>query len=127
MSVPEPVGAHVLIDYVDYSSPIGSDGSLVLEILKKGLIESGVRVVHSHVEEFDGSVSPIGFAAIVLIDESHVTAHCYSERGLLALDVFTCGDHDPDSVADLIHDHLVLKIPGLRMVLRERVDRFRSE
>ncbi|MAH98664.1 MAG: hypothetical protein CMA12_04875 [Euryarchaeota archaeon] len=127
MSVPEPVGAHVLIDYVDYAPPSVNEGSLVLEILKKGVIDSGVRVVHSHVEEFDGSVSPIGFAAIVLIDESHVTAHCYSERGLLALDVFTCGNHDPDSVANLIHDHLISKIPGLRMVFRERVERFRSE
>ena len=117
----------MLIDYVDYSSPSESEGPLILDILKKGLIESGVRIVHSHVEEFDGSVSPVGFAAIILIDESHVTAHCYTERGLLALDVFTCGDHDPDLVADLIHGHLMTKIPGLRMAFRERVERFRSE
>ena len=44
--------------------------------------------------------SPPGFAAVVLIDESHVTAHCYSERGILAIDVFTCGKHDPDILAD---------------------------
>ena len=39
---------------------------------------------------------PLGFAAVVLVDESHVTAHCYSDRGWLAIDCFTCGESDPE-------------------------------
>ena len=71
--------------------------------------------------------SPPGFAAVVLIDESHVTAHCYSERGILAVDVFTCGDSDPSAVAAMINDALVSEIPGLRRVFEKRVERFRSD
>ena len=71
--------------------------------------------------------SPPGFAAVVLIDESHVTAHCYSERGILAIDVFTCGDSDPSAVAAMINDALVSEIPGLRRVFEKRVERFRSD
>lgn len=120
------VGSHVLLDYTDYISPKDDDASWILCLLRDSVRDSGVREVHSHVEIFDGSKSPPGFASVVLIDESHVSAHCYSERGLLAVDVFTCGENDADSLADLLHDRLVSEIPTLRLVFRERVERFRG-
>mgnify|MGYP006149928425 FL=1 len=126
MAEVDSAGSHVLLDYVDYERGREGDGEWVLGILRECVRESGVREVHSHVEIFDGMESPLGFAAAVLIDESHVTAHCYSERGLLAIDIFTCGDSDSDSVADLIHERLVSENPGLRLVFRKNVERFRS-
>ena len=126
MTDAESAGSHVLLDYVDYHRGEGGDGEWVLATLRDCVRESGVREVHSHVEKFDGKESPLGFAAAVLIDESHVTAHCYSERGLLAIDVFTCGDSDSDAVADMIHGRLVSENPGIRLVFRESVERFRS-
>tara|TARA_B100000287_G_scaffold434840_1_gene500592 strand:+ start:1295 stop:1678 length:384 start_codon:yes stop_codon:yes gene_type:complete len=127
MSEPVFAGAHVLLDYVDYVSPREDDGAWILELLRECVSESGIREVHAHVEAFDGNVSPLGFAAVVLIDESHVSAHCYSEKGLLAVDVFTCGDDDPGLLADSIHGRLVKEIPEIRMVFRERVGRFRGD
>jgi|TARA_B110000263_G_scaffold45186_1_gene37199 S-adenosylmethionine decarboxylase len=126
MAEVDSAGSHVLLDYVDYERGREGDGEWVLGILRECVRESGVREVHSHVEIFDGMESPLGFAAAVLIDESHVTAHCYSERGLLAIDIFTCGASDSDSVADLIHERLVSENPGLRLVFRKNVERFRS-
>ncbi|MBI87750.1 MAG: hypothetical protein CMB67_01800 [Euryarchaeota archaeon] len=126
MSGTGSVGSHVLLDYTDYISPKDDDASWILCLLRDSVRDSGVREVHSHVEIFDGSKSPPGFASVVLIDESHVSAHCYSERGLLAVDVFTCGENDADSLADLLHDRLVSEIPTLRLVFRERVERFRG-
>ena len=126
MAEVDSAGSHVLLDYVDNERGREGDGEWVLGILRECVRESGVREVHSHVEIFDGMESPLGFAAAVLIDESHVTAHCYSERGLLAIDIFTCGASDSDSVADLIHERLVSEDPGLRLVFRKNVERFRS-
>jgi len=123
----ESVGSHVLLDYTNYISPKGDGGARILCILRDSVRDSGVREVHSHVESFDGSISPPGFASVVLIDESHVSAHCYSEKGILAVDVFTCGENDADSLADLIHERLISEIPTLRLVFRERVSRFRSD
>jgi S-adenosylmethionine/arginine decarboxylase-like enzyme len=40
-----------------------------------------------------------GFTSVILLDESHITAHSYTQRGLLALDVFTCGQTNPEVVA----------------------------
>lgn len=118
------LGVHILLDYTGFLPTVEKDGAWMLEILRQSVRDAGVREVHSHVEEFDGEVSPLGFAAVVLIDESHVSAHCYSERGLLAIDVFTCGDHDPEVVADSIHDSLCGTVPGLNLLRRERIERF---
>ncbi|MBV43981.1 MAG: hypothetical protein CMA54_04305 [Euryarchaeota archaeon] len=120
----ESLGMHVLLDYVGYSPPVEDDGAWTLQVLRESVHEAGVREVHSHVEAFDGRVSPPGFAAVVLIDESHVSAHCYSERGLLAIDVFTCGEHDPGPIADSIHASLSTEIPRLRLIQRKRIERF---
>ena len=127
MTEADSAGSHVLLDYVDYERGREGDGEWVLGILRKCVLESGIKEVHSHVEVFDGTESPRGFAAAVLIDESHVTAHCYSDRGLLAIDVFTCGDSDSDSVADLIHQRLVSENLELRLIFRKKVERFRSD
>lgn len=118
------LGVHILLDYKGFLPTVEKDGAWMLEILRQSVRDAGVREVHSHVEEFDGEVSPLGFAAVVLIDESHVSAHCYSERGLLAIDVFTCGDHDPEVVADSIHASLCGTVPGLNLLRRERIERF---
>jgi S-adenosylmethionine decarboxylase len=118
------LGVHILLDYTRFLPTVEKDGAWMLEIMRQSVRDAGVREVHSHVEEFDGEVSPLGFAAVVLIDESHVSAHCYSERGLLAIDVFTCGDHDPEVVADSIHASLCGTVPGLNLLRRERIERF---
>eukprot|EP00927_Polykrikos_kofoidii_P052355 TRINITY_DN4614_c0_g1_i2.p1 TRINITY_DN4614_c0_g1~~TRINITY_DN4614_c0_g1_i2.p1 ORF type:complete len:782 (+),score=59.00 TRINITY_DN4614_c0_g1_i2:309-2348(+) len=55
--------------------------------------EAGANVLMSHLEVFDGAGSPPGFASVVLLDESHLSAHCYTEDGLLAIDAFTCGQN----------------------------------
>ena len=120
----ESRGSHIFLDYLNYSCPSKDEGDWMLSLMGDCVRESGIREVHSHVEVFDGSESPPGFAAVVLIDESHVTAHCYSDEGLLAIDVFTCGPHDPEHVVELIHEGLISEIEGVTLVRKERVSRF---
>jgi S-adenosylmethionine decarboxylase len=120
----ESRGSHIFLDYLNYSSPSKDEGAWMLSLMRSCVEEAGIREVHSHVEDFDGSVSPAGFAAVVLIDESHVTAHCYSDEGMLAIDVFTCGSHDPERVVGLIHNGLISKIEGISLSRKERFDRF---
>jgi len=95
----------------------------LLQVLRDSVRKAGIREVHSHVAQFDGDGSPPGFAAVVLIDESHVSAHCYSDRGLLAIDIFTCGGNDPAPLADDIHEALRSAVPGLVLSGREHIDR----
>ena len=117
-------GNHVFLDYNGYDCEEESQGEWMLKVLQHAVSHAKAREVHAHVSSFDGSVSPIGFAAVVLIDESHVTAHCYSERGWLAIDCFTCGESDPNIMADFIHERLNESMPNLKLMQRQEVARF---
>ena len=124
MSGTEARGGHVVLDYIGYSPPVEDDGDWMLQLLRGCVQRSGAREVHSHAAQFDGTESPPGFAAVVLIDESHVSAHCYSESGLLAIDIFTCGDSDPIALADEIHHEIADAVPGIELTGRKMLDRF---
>ena len=69
------------------------------------------------------TLSP-GFAAVVLLDESHLSAHCYADRGWLAIDCFTCGGTDAEGIVDDVLNAFMADMPSL--VVRQRVvlDRF---
>mgnify|MGYP006185939077 CR=1 FL=1 len=118
------IGKHIMLDYTGYIPPVNDDADWILNIMKDAATNSGIRVVHHHVEKFDGGVSPPGFAAVVLVDESHITAHAYSKIGLLAIDVFTCGKHNPDDVASKIDTKLKSAIPSLICECRQYSPRF---
>ena len=57
-------GAHIILDCTGI---VGVEGSWMLSLMEQAVDLSGARRVHSHIENFDGSVSPIGFAAVVLL------------------------------------------------------------
>jgi S-adenosylmethionine decarboxylase len=117
-------GRHVYLDYINFNPEVEDMGTWILSLLRTSVKECEVKEVHAHCEVFDGVESPPGFAAIVLIDESHITAHCYSERGWLAIDAFTCGTHDPNDLADVIHTKLVAGCENLKLMNRNVVKRF---
>ena len=112
---------------LDCTGAIGMSGSWMLSLMERAADASGARRVHSHNEEFDGTLSPPGFASVVLLDESHVSAHCYSETGLLAIDAFSCGNTDPARIIEFIESELKGKYPEMNINRRKRVERFLTE
>lgn len=117
-------GTHIFLDFTGYEAQVEEDGAWMLELLERAVAQSDARNVHANVVQFDGTVSPVGFAAVVLLDESHVSAHCYSEQGWLAVDCFTCGGTDPAVIADYIQDELTKTMPTLTLERRSVHDRF---
>tara|TARA_Y100000813_G_scaffold188618_1_gene163004 strand:+ start:4788 stop:5174 length:387 start_codon:yes stop_codon:yes gene_type:complete len=117
-------GKHIFLDFTEFFPNVSFDGHDMLILMKKAIENSGAREVHAHVEVFDGTVSPPGFAAVVLIDESHVSAHCYSDRGLLAIDAFTCGNTDPVTIITQLKQALQVLCPTIVLMQEKSVNRF---
>ena len=117
-------GTHIFLDFTGYEAQVEEDGAWMLELLERAVAQSDARNVHANVVQFDGTVSPVGFAAVVLLDESHVSAHCYSDQGWLAVDCFTCGGTDPAVIADYIQAELTKTMPNLTLERRSVHDRF---
>ena len=115
-------GRHITLDYRRFSG----SGDWMLAVLRDAVARSEATELHHHVEIL-GQDSPPGFAAVVLIDESHVSAHCYADEGILAVDCFTCGSTDPAGIVDDIHRQLMERIPDLVLVQRTELDRFVTE
>ena len=117
-------GTHIFLDFTGYEAQVEEDGAWMLELLERAVEQSDARNVHANVVQFDGTVSPVGFAAVVLLDESHVSAHCYSDQGWLAVDCFTCGGTNPAVIADYVQDELTKTMPNLTLERRSVHDRF---
>ena len=120
-------GKQVCVDYshCDFDE-LERHGAWMLNLMRHAVESAGVREVHAHVEEFDGTLSPTGFAAVVLLDESHVSAHCYYDKGILAIDAFTCGESDPNIIIDIIHKKLVESFENIKVVSKDEMLRFRQ-
>eukprot|EP00041_Stephanoeca_diplocostata_P020411 m.455655 g.455655 ORF g.455655 m.455655 type:complete len:186 (-) comp21573_c0_seq20:2744-3301(-) len=88
-------------------------GHAMVDAMEEQARLAGARPVHKHIEVFDDSVSPPGFTSVVLLDESHITAHCYSRTGEIALDVFTCGAaNKADYILENMSKWLKARFPG---------------
>ena len=118
-------GKQICVDYIGCEFNENKGGAWMLELMQYAVKSANVREVHAHVEEFDGTQSPPGFAAVVLLDESHVSAHCYYGKGLLAIDAFTCGNGDPNLIIDIIQNKLSSEMKSIQQVNKNEIKRFK--
>ncbi|MDA8545170.1 S-adenosylmethionine decarboxylase [Candidatus Poseidoniales archaeon] len=117
-------GFHVMVDYTDFFPNTPELGKTMLKLMESTIDNSTAKRVHSHIEIFDGATSPPGFAAVVLLDESHLSAHCYSDKGWLAIDCFTCGGTDTETIVDEIDKLLKQLSPSIVLEQRSTAKRF---
>ncbi len=110
-------GRHLLVDCCNVSRDLCLDDRRVLNAMACAAEKAGATVV-SQVRYKFGHNSPPGFTAVVLLDESHCSAHTYADLGLIALDVFTCGSTDPADVLKYLQEELDLGDVSVRQVPR---------
>ena len=118
-------GKHVYVDYNGYHRNGVHDGAWMLEKMIAAANAANVELSTLMLRNLM-VVSPTGFAAMVLLDESHISAHCYYDKGWLAVDAFTCGGADPNGIADDLDEALRSTMDDL-LIRREEVDRFLHE
>ena len=122
--VPDARGAHILVDLIGVHAEPETLAASILEQSLDLIEAAGIRVVGQQVSVFDDEVSPPGFALVILLDESHFSAHAYTDDGLLALDLFTCGGTDPTPIMEGIVAHIIEGQGEAKVVFRESHDRF---
>jgi S-adenosylmethionine decarboxylase len=121
-------GTHIVADFI-WNTKVDKINYVVLayrvfDIMKKAIERSGMKNVHEKLVVLDGD-TPEGFTSVILLDESHITSHCYSNEGLLAIDIFTCGSCDTAKVMDFVQNELLSIFQTLKCVYRDKYKRFR--
>lgn len=93
---------HILWDvWVEDAAILERAGPLE-ELLLEAARRSGATVLRSHFHQFD----PHGVTGVVLIAQSHMSIHTWSEDAYAALDLFTYSHMDPDAAMDYIRAQL---------------------
>ena len=90
-------GTHLLVDCRGVSREVCLNDGILLDALARAARKAGATVL-SQIRYHFGHNSPPGFTLAILLDESHCTAHSYADLGLIALDIFTCGNTNPRDV-----------------------------
>lgn len=121
--IAENKGKHILVDYTNFTGDEYRLGEFIYEVLKNAVATTSMKSVHTHLAILSGDTPP-GFTCVILLDESHITAHCYSETGLLALDCFTCGSTDTEKVMDYIEAKIKYRFPLVKCTYRQTHKRF---
>jgi S-adenosylmethionine decarboxylase len=110
-------GTHLIADCSDVSRNVCLDDQKMLEVMADAARLAGATVI-SQVRYKFGQNSPPGFTCVVMLDESHISAHTYADLGLIALDVFTCGDTNPCKIVTEIGKHINLGDIQARIIER---------
>jgi len=89
------------------------DDAAMLDAMAAAARRAGAKVLAQNRYHF-GHDSPPGFTAIVMLDESHCSAHAYADEGLLAIDIFTCGSTSPWDVLRYLQQEVELGETNVR-------------
>ena len=125
------IGTHIFLDICDFfvcdvdklEETANNIFSLMKEIINN---ETDMTILHSHLEILREPKTPNGFTCVLLLDASHFTAHAYTNKspGLIAFDLFTCGDTDTEKTMNIFIKRLKLMHPDI-IVYEYRInDRF---
>ena len=121
-------GNHVFADFIwnaDENIDHNLLGERVFKIMENAIKKTKMTIVHKKLCILgESEKSPPGFTSIILIDESHCSSHCYSDRGWLALDTFTCGNTDPKPIMDEIESEIKKYYPSLKCTYLQNHKRF---
>lgn len=121
-------GKHVLCDFIFNPQELEDDETLaqnVMFLMESAIAQTDMRIVHKCMKILgDTPQSEKGFTSVLLLDESHITSHCYSQRGLLAFDIFTCGHTSPQVVMDFIILNMKKLYPSFECIYNEFHYRF---
>lgn len=110
-------GSHLLVDCREVPREVCLDDAGMLDALADAARQAGATVISQTRYHFGHNSAP-GFTAVVMLDESHCSAHTYADEGLVAIDIFTCGSTDPNKVLSYLREKIDLGIVTVRELPR---------
>jgi len=92
------VGTHVIAELYDCPSEMLRTVSTVKAILRRVVKESNFNSLGETFHQF----KPHGVTGVIILSESHISVHTWPEKNFAAVDIFTCGNNDPEYAFKLL-------------------------
>jgi spermidine synthase len=81
-------GVHYIIDFEEMPFELINNSEKLQLIFKTALDISKMTILETKIHKFE----PQGLTGFYLLSESHLSYHSWPEKGMLSLDLYTCGD-----------------------------------
>lgn len=94
----ETRGRHLLLEFRGCDSRVLNDRPTIQALMESAARAAKATIVDSLFHTF----SPQGVTGVVVVEESHFSIHTWPEHGYVAVDVYTCGDCEPERARDVL-------------------------
>lgn len=124
---------HLLAEYWECNRTHLDDIPFLDQALRAAAEAAGVEVLTASFHHFH----PQGVSGVLMIAESHLSIHTWPEAGYAAVDLYTCGNGNPEAAHEVLqralesqrHDRVLLRRGDARppRILRGHIDRAAEE
>ena len=99
----QSAGVHLLADLYGVNADTLSCAAVLEDLLRQGAQSAGAKILVSHFHAFGTGQ---GVTGVVLLAESHISIHTWPEYGYAAVDIFMCGNAQPQRALETIRQAL---------------------
>jgi S-adenosylmethionine decarboxylase len=92
-------GAHLIVDL--YEARRLDDIDHIEATLRRCVAAAGATLLHIHLHHFEPNG---GVSGVAVLAESHISFHSWPEAHYAALDVFMCGDAEPEKCVPVLRE-----------------------
>jgi S-adenosylmethionine decarboxylase len=92
-------GAHLIVDV--FGGKRLDDIQHVDATLRRCVEVAGATLLHVHLHHFDENG---GVSGVAVLAESHISIHSWPEHDYAALDIFMCGETQPEACVDVLRE-----------------------
>lgn len=110
---PLPLGQHLIAEFYD---AVGLyDPEAAKPALKNAVIDAGATLLGIDLHDFGDRA---GFTGVAILAESHISIHTWPEHGYAAIDVFMCGDAQPEKCIEALKRYFKPKQVSQQLIRR---------
>lgn len=108
-------GWHFLADFHGVAANLLSDSTALERILRTSAEAAQAHILFTHFHQFGEHA---GITGVLLLAESHISLHTWPEYGFAALDIFMCGQAEPERALALLRQAFAPASERVQRVLR---------
>ena len=113
-------GVHLIVDL--HNADRLDDVDYIEETLRRCVDAAGATLLHIHLHHFEPNG---GVSGVAVLAESHISIHSWPEAGYAAVDIFMCGNANPDACVPVLRKAFKAERVAVSELLRGAEDRRR--
>ena len=109
-------GKHIIIDL--WECCFDNKVATLKKILRQAIKISRAKTLHMHMHRFG---KELGISGVAVLAESHISVHTWPERKYVAVDIFMCGDTNPELACEYLIKTLKPKKKKIEIIKRGNI------